>query len=85
MTTATPVPMSPVGITRQIRYRDAINEALRQEMERDDTVILLGEDIAGAAGREHLGFVDSWGGAFRTTQGLIQQFGNQRVLDTPLS
>jgi pyruvate dehydrogenase E1 component beta subunit len=77
--------MAPVGVTREIRYRDAINEALRQEMERDETVILLGEDIAGAAGREHLGFVDSWGGAFRTTQGLIQQFGNQRVLDTPLS
>jgi pyruvate dehydrogenase E1 component beta subunit len=45
----------------------------------------MGEEIAGGAGREHLGIVDAWGGPFRTTVGLIQQFGNQRVLDTPLS
>ena len=71
--------------TREIQYRQAINEALRQEMERDETVIIMGEEIAGGAGREHLGIVDAWGGPFRTTVGLIQQFGNQRVLDTPLS
>ncbi len=71
--------------TREIQYREAINEALRQEMERDETVIIMGEEIAGGAGREHLGIVDAWGGPFRTTVGLIQQFGNQRVLDTPLS
>ena len=70
---------------RELRYREAINEALRQEMERDETVIIMGEEIAGGAGREHLGIVDAWGGPFRTTVGLIQQFGNQRVLDTPLS
>ena len=71
--------------SRELRYREAINEALRQEMERDETVIIMGEEIAGGAGREHLGIVDAWGGPFRTTVGLIQQFGNQRVLDTPLS
>ena len=71
--------------TREIQYREAINEALRQEMERDENVIIMGEEIAGGAGREHLGIVDAWGGPFRTTVGLIQQFGNQRVLDTPLS
>ena len=71
--------------TREIQYREAINEAIRQEMERDETVIIMGEEIAGGAGREHLGIVDAWGGPFRTTVGLIQQFGNQRVLDTPLS
>ena len=80
MTTA----MTPTT-TRELRYREAINEALRQEMERDETVIIMGEEIAGGAGREHLGIVDAWGGPFRTTVGLIQQFGNQRVLDTPLS
>jgi pyruvate dehydrogenase E1 component beta subunit len=53
--------------TREIRYREAINEALRQEMERDETVIIMGEEIAGGAGREHLGIVDAWGGPFRTT------------------
>ncbi len=71
--------------TRELQYREAINEALRQEMERDENVIIMGEEIAGGAGREHLGIVDAWGGPFRTTVGLIQQFGNQRVLDTPLS
>ena len=77
MTTATGV--------REIQYREAINEAIRQEMERDESVIIMGEEIAGGAGREHLGIIDAWGGPFRTTVGLIQQFGNQRVLDTPLS
>ena len=71
--------------TRELQYREAINEAIRQEMERDETVIIMGEEIAGGPGREHLGIIDAWGGAFRTTVGLIQQFGNQRVLDTPLS
>ena len=70
---------------RTIRYREAINEALIQEMERDPSVIIMGEEIAGGAGREHLGIVDAWGGAFKTTVGLIQKFGSTRVIDTPLS
>ena len=70
---------------RQLRYREAINEALIQEMERDPDVIIMGEEIAGGAGREHLGIVDAWGGAFKTTVGLIQKFGPNRVRDTPLS
>ena len=86
MTTITEVPMMPPpGETRVIQTREAINEALIQEMRRDETVIIMGEEIAGGAGREHLGIVDAWGGAFRTTRGLIQEFGNERVLDTPLS
>ena len=71
--------------TRLLSYRDAINEALQQEMERNPDIILMGEDIAGAAGRADQGFVDAWGGPFRTTQGLIQQFGEERVRDTPIS
>ena len=71
--------------TRELRYREAINEAIIQEMERDPDVIIMGEEIAGGAGREHLGIVDAWGGAFKTTVGLIQKFGSQRVKDTPLS
>jgi pyruvate dehydrogenase E1 component beta subunit len=51
----------------------ALNLALRQEMERDDSVILLGEDVG----------VD--GGVFRVTDALIDQFGEERVLDTPLA
>ena len=86
MTTMVDTPMlPPPGETRIIQTREAINEALAQEMRRDPTVIIMGEEIAGGAGREHLGIVDAWGGAFRTTRGLIQEFGNERVLDTPLS
>jgi pyruvate dehydrogenase E1 component beta subunit len=84
VTTATTTPGS-VGTDRELRYREAINEALRQEMERDPTVIIMGEEIAGGAGREDLGIVDAWGGPFKTTVGLIQQFGAERVRDTPLS
>lgn len=51
----------------------ALNLALRQEMEKDDRVIVLGEDVG----------LD--GGVFRVTDGLIQQFGEQRVVDTPLA
>ena len=70
---------------RILSYRDAINEALRQEMDANPDIILLGEDIAGAAGRRDQGFVDAWGGPFRTTQGLVQRFGEDRVRDTPIS
>jgi pyruvate dehydrogenase E1 component beta subunit len=51
----------------------ALNLALSQEMEKDDSIILLGEDVG----------VD--GGVFRVTQGLIEKFGEERVLDTPLA
>ena len=71
--------------TREIQFREAVNECLRQEMSRDDSVIIMGEEIAGGAGREEQGVVDAWGGPFRTTVGLIQEFGRERVLDTPLS
>ena len=71
--------------TREIQFREAINECLRQEMELDENGIIMGEEIAGGAGREEQGVEDAWGGPFRTTVGLIQQFGKDRVLDTPLS
>ena len=71
--------------TRELQYRQAINEALMQEMERDPNVIIMGEDIAGGAGKEDQGFIDSWGGVFKTTAGLIGKFGSKRVRDTPLS
>ena len=77
--------MTTTTTGRSIRYREAINEALHQEMERDESIIVMGEEIAGGAGRAHLGIVDAWGGPFRTTVGLIQKFGPKRVLDTPIS
>ena len=47
---------------RELTYREAINEALRQEMERDSDVIIMGEDIAGAPGRDDPEMEDAWGG-----------------------
>jgi 2-oxoisovalerate dehydrogenase E1 component beta subunit len=54
-------------------YLDAIREGIREEMRRDDRVFLLGEDIG------------VYGGAFKLTEGLLEEFGENRVLDTPLS
>jgi len=59
---------------RKITYREALREALREEMCRDSTVFLLGEDIG-----------KYWGGAFKVTDGLAEEFGEERVKDTPIS
>src|SRR6202167_1169721 len=69
-------------MARNITYREAINEALTQEMERDETVIVLGEDNAGGAGSP--GDDDAWGGVLGVTKGLYHKFPG-RVLDTPIS
>jgi pyruvate dehydrogenase E1 component beta subunit len=57
----------------QLTYRDAVAAGIAQEMERDPTVVVLGEDIAAA------------GGVFKTTVGLAERFGPDRVWDTPIS
>jgi acetoin:2,6-dichlorophenolindophenol oxidoreductase subunit beta len=69
---------------RELNFGQAINEALREEMRRDPAVIVMGEDVAGAAGRAHLGLIDAWGGPLRATRGLIKEFGPERVIDTPI-
>ncbi len=56
-----------------LRYREALNEALREEMTRDDSVFLMGEDIG------------VFNGAYKVTAGLLAEFGDQRVRDTPIS
>ena len=71
--------------TRNLSYIQAVNEALRQEMRRDPAVFVMGEDVAGGAGREDQGIIDSWGGPMRLTKGLITEFGADRVRDTPIS
>ncbi len=58
---------------RLIAYRDALREAIREEMLRDERVYILGEDIAG------------YGGAYSVTKGLVEEFGEKRVRDTPLA
>lgn len=69
-------------MARKITYSQAINEALAQEMGRDESVIVMGEDNAGGAGAP--GEQDAWGGVLGVTKGLYGKFPG-RVLDTPLS
>ena len=64
-------------------YRQAINEAIAQEMRRDENVLVWGEDNAGGAGAD--GEDDAWGGVLGVTKGLYPEFGPERVLDTPIS
>jgi acetoin:2,6-dichlorophenolindophenol oxidoreductase subunit beta len=71
--------------TRTKTYQQAINEALQIAMREDPTVILLGEDIAGGATVDHLVNDDAWGGPMGVTKGLVQEFGRNRVLDTPIT
>jgi pyruvate/2-oxoglutarate/acetoin dehydrogenase E1 component len=56
-----------------MRYREALNAALREELHRDERVLLMGEDIG------------VFGGAFKVTDGLLAEFGERRVRDTPIS
>jgi acetoin:2,6-dichlorophenolindophenol oxidoreductase subunit beta len=67
---------------RKISFQQAVNEALQQELERDSTVILMGEDVAGGSGGD--GKMDAWGGVLGVTKGLWEKFGD-RVMDTPIS
>jgi acetoin:2,6-dichlorophenolindophenol oxidoreductase subunit beta len=69
-------------MARRISYQQAINEALAQEMERDETVVIFGEDVAGGMGSP--GEDDAWGGVLGVTKGLYHKFPG-RVLDTPIS
>src|ERR687896_111234 len=71
--------------TRTLTYQQAITEALQIAMREDPTVILLGEDIAGGAMVDHLVNDDAWGGPMGVTKGLVQEFGRDRVLDTPIT
>src|SRR5262245_63618699 len=69
-------------MARKISMRQAINEALDQEMTRDPAVIVMGEDIVGGAGAS--GEEDAWGGVLGVTKGLHGKH-KGRLLDTPLS
>lgn len=71
-----------ISVPRSITYREAINEAIAQEMARDERVIVMGEDVAGGTGAP--GEMDAWGGVLGVTKGLWGKFPD-RVIDTPLS
>ena len=57
----------------ELTYREALNQALAEEMERDDSVFLLGEEVA------------EYDGAYKVSKGLLDTFGDMRVVDTPIS
>ncbi len=59
--------------TRRITYREAIREALREAMQRDERVFLMGEDVG------------AYGGAYACSKGLLEEFGEERIRDAPLS
>src|SRR5918994_1195244 len=65
--------LSRENTMREITYRQALQEALREEMQRDESVFLLGEDIA------------EFGGSYKVTSGLLEEFGPERVRNTPIS
>ena len=67
----------------QKSIRRALTEALRQEMRRDPRIIVIGEDVAGGAASD--GQRDAYGGVLGVTKGLIGEFGEARVIDTPIT
>ncbi|ANB57760.1 hypothetical protein GFC29_3196 [Anoxybacillus sp. B7M1] len=72
-------------MTRKISFSEAVNEAMKLAMRKDPNVILLGEDVAGGATVDHLQDDEAWGGVMGVTKGLVQEFGRERVLDTPIA
>jgi pyruvate dehydrogenase E1 component beta subunit len=60
-------------MTKQIRFRDALREAILEEMRRDENVFLMGEEVA------------EYNGAYKVSQGLLEEFGPRRVIDTPIA
>ena len=60
-------------MSRQIEFRDALNEAMSEEMRRDQRVFLLGEEVA------------QYNGANKDSRGMLDEFGPKRIIDTPIS
>jgi pyruvate dehydrogenase E1 component beta subunit len=59
--------------TIQITYRDALKEAMREALQRDNTVVIMGEEVG------------VWGGTYAVTRGLYDEFGGKRIIDTPIA
>ena len=58
---------------REVQYREAVAEAMREEMLRDESVFLMGEEVA------------EYNGAYKASKGLLDEFGPRRVIDTPIA
>ena len=69
-------------MARTITFQEAVTEAMRQEMERDPTVVVFGEDVIGGSGAG--GEMDAWGGVLGATKGIYPDF-LERIFDTPIS
>src|SRR5206468_6852428 len=70
---AAPAPEKDWGPTRPMTVREALRDAMAEELRRDDSVFLLGEEVA------------QYQGAYKISQGLLQEFGPRRVIDTPIT
>ena len=58
---------------RQIAFREALREAMQEEMRRDERVFLMGEEVA------------EYNGAYKVSQGMLEEFGEKRIIDTPIA
>ncbi|PRY26892.1 pyruvate dehydrogenase E1 component beta subunit [Aliiruegeria haliotis] len=68
-----PLPTAPAGRTEEVTYREAVKQGIRDALQRDDRVFLMGEDVG------------AYGGCYAVSKGLIDEFGEDRIRDTPLS
>lgn len=62
-----------IRIMREIQFREALREAMSEEMRKDDKIYLMGEEVA------------EYNGAYKVSQGMLDEFGPKRVIDTPIS
>ncbi len=94
MTTASQVKLTPEGDQpgpgynapgAEMRYREAFNKTLRDELRHDPSVFIMGEDISGGFDKKTGEPLDAWGGPFAATKGLVQEFGVERIRDCPIS
>ena len=60
-------------MARQLQIREALREAMNEEMRRDDSILLMGEEVA------------EYNGAYKVSQGMLDEFGEKRVIDTPIA
>ena len=58
---------------REIQFREALREAMNEEMRKDETIFLMGEEVA------------EYNGAYKVSQGMLDEFGAKRVIDTPIA
>jgi pyruvate dehydrogenase E1 component beta subunit len=74
VSSSAPAPAGPAtDAPKPVSYREALTQAMREEMERDPQVFVMGEDVG------------QYEGAFKVTRGLLREFGERRVVDTPIS